>query len=444
MLQSFHEKPENIFKFLVQFPSHFELYFNIFIFIFHFSLQLANILERRRLLAILNEYAEYPAHYRQIIWRTLLKLPNNTDAYTALLIKGEHKSVASLFEDCSMDGMVYLKKLRKVMSFLMHWSQVLDNSRNELATFLPDFILPFVKLFAPNMLMCFEVIATILLNQCQLWFEYSPLYPINYLGIIENILNVVDPTLLQFYKKHGVTNVTFAWESLKSAFADKLEEWQWLQLWDHIVSQPSYYLIFVVVAFNFVQRKAILHLRNQQQIYTFFQERSGINMKRWLCKANEIMNNCPASIHPDQFMNDSLSLNIDHQYQKILNYPQQLFARQTKHLSTLAAESTAINRKYMELEQLEMNLMQRMVDNIRMNEQHHRMQNVELEHERMLLDEMRRTEMQRQHLVLYERQLYDRAALMAMLLNENEVENACNEREHYLKTTENCVEQQVC
>lgn len=408
-----------------------------------FPLQLDNILQRRRLLVILHEYAEYPAQYRHIIWRTLLKVPCNTDAYTALLMKGEHSSVTRLFEKCSMASNDCLKKLRKMISLLVHWSQILDNSRNELAAFLPDFILPFVKLLAPNMLQCFEVIATILLNQCQLWFEYSPLSPINYLGIIENVLGFVDPKLLQFYKRHGITNATFAWQPLRSAFAEQLEEWQWRLLWDHIVSQPSYYLIFVVVAFNSVQRKPLLHSPNQQQIHTFFQEPSAINMKHWLRTANEIMANCPASIHPNQFMTDFIPLHIDHQYRKILNYPQQLFAKQTKRLSALAAGSMAINRKYMELEQLEMNLMQRMVDNTRVNEQRHRMQNVQLEHDRILLDEMRRTELQRQHLVLYERQLNDRAALMTMHLVENEVENACNEREQYLKTAANCVEQQV-
>lgn len=397
------------------------------------------------MLAILSEYTEYPAQYRQIIWRTLLKCPNNTNAYTELIKKGEHGAVTRLFTNHSKSNREFARKCSRIASYLMHWSQILDISRNELSNFLPDFILPFVKQFASNMLVCFEVIATILFNHCQLWFEYSPLPPINYLGCIENLLDFVDPTLTKFFKKYQVTNLTYAWQLVHSSFSEQLDEWQWLQLWDHIVSQPPYYLVFIVVAFSAVQRRAILNSANFQEINVFYQEPSSINMKMWFQKANEIMTKCPASLHPRQYMREFMPLSSsDHQYQKILNYPQQLFAKQTERCSKLTTETTAINRKYMELERFEMDLMQQLVDNIRVDEHKRRMQNIELEHERAILDRVKHIEMQRQHLVMYERQLNDRVALMTMLFVENELENECNEREHHLKKTLNYFEQQVC
>lgn len=339
----------------------------------------------------------------------------------------------------------YARNFLNIASRLMHWSPVLDHSRNELSDFLADFIAPFVNAFGGNMIVCFETIATILLNQCQLWFEYSPLLPLNFLGIVENLLEQVEPSLMRFYRAHGITNVTFAWHPMRAAFSHQLDEWQWLQLWDHIVSQPPHYLVFAVVAFNAVQRNAIERLAGPRQIHTFFQEASGINMKLWLRKTDAISASCPAAMHPRQYMRDfgALSDTADPQYHKLHNYPPQLLARHTKRGTALAAETTAINRKYMELERLEMDLMQQLVDNVRVDEQRRRMQRVGLEHERAVLDDVRRIEMQRQHLVLYERQLNDRVALMTTLFVEHELENECKEREQRLEAATNWAEQQV-
>lgn len=168
-------------------------------------------------------------------------------------------------------------------------------------------------------------------------------------------------------------------------------------------------------------------------------------MKMWLRKTDKLMANCPAAMHPRQYMHDFIGLSdADRQYQKLLNYPQQLFAQQTERRITLAAETMAINRNYMELERLEMELMQQLVGNVRVDEQRRRMQRVELDHEQAMLDDVRRIQMQRQHLVLYERQLNDRAALMTTLFVENELENECAEQKHRLKKKMNHAEQQVC
>lgn len=408
---------------------------------------MGNVLRRDRLLALLSEYHEYPSQYRQIIWQTLLKLPINTEAYSDLIIKGEHQTAKQI---CIDPITPEAKNLIKIITYLMHWSSILDFSKNELSEFLIDFIMPFVKTLSNQMIVCFETIATILLNQCQLWFEYSPLAPLNYLGLVENLLEHFQPNLLQFYKMHNITNLIYAWHPLKSGFSHQLDEWQWLQLWDHIISKPSYYLVFVIVAFNTVQCKSIERLSNAQQIFLFFQEKSAINMKMWLNKIDQLIKNCPIAIHPCQYMHNFIGLSDANnnqqyiQYEKLLNYPQQLFVRQTRRCTKFAAETMAINRKYMELERFEMKLMQQLVDNVCVDEQKRRMQQIEIAHQQALLNDVQRVEAQKQHLILYERQLNDRLALMTTQFVESELENECVEREHRLKMTVNNVEQQVC
>lgn len=66
-----------------------------------------------------------------------------------------------------------------VLSALAHWSSIFGETE-----FLPLLSFPFIKLFENNQLICFEVIATVVFNWCQLWFMYFPNPPVNVLGII--------------------------------------------------------------------------------------------------------------------------------------------------------------------------------------------------------------------------------------------------------------------
>lgn len=147
------------------------------------------VLSRQRLLAILHEYGEYPAQFRQIIWRSLLKLPSSTITFCQLRENGPHSCVKSYTRAFDIPDHRLRKNFQQILSALISWSQILRHSFHGEDHFLPYFIFPFVKFMAGNLLQCFEIIATILLNQCNLWFEFSPLMPANYLGFIgENFL----------------------------------------------------------------------------------------------------------------------------------------------------------------------------------------------------------------------------------------------------------------
>lgn len=81
-LDAFDKKvrSRNITEFREPFiPFPCPLFYCLFTNNFHFKV--TKYLSRQRLLAILSEYGEYPAQYRQIIWKNLLKLPNTTTAY---------------------------------------------------------------------------------------------------------------------------------------------------------------------------------------------------------------------------------------------------------------------------------------------------------------------------------------------------------------------------
>lgn len=403
------------------------LFISILLFLFLSSpirlAQVNRVLSRQRLLAILYEYCEYPSKYRQVIWRSLLKLPNNTITFCHLRENAPPKCVASYTRHFHIPEHSVRGHFQQILSALINWSQILRHSFHDEDHFLPYFIFPFVKLMGNNLLECFEVIATILLNQCGLWFEFSPLLPANYLGLIENLIDHFDPELMRHYRHHSLDNRIFTWPLMRSAFSEILAEYQWLMLWDHIVSQPAYFMIFIIVAFNCIQHEAIKRLKSPTEIRTFFNEPTTINMKFWLRKSYEIMESCPLHLHPKQFIENFTCLGRHDHYHKILNYPADEFQRQSAVENDIQKSRESINRRYAELEKFEADLMQQIVNTIETNAQRERQRNVKLAHEQALLDAATCTENQRQHLILAERQLNNREALMKILKNELEHQN---------------------
>ncbi|XP_031631316.1 uncharacterized protein LOC116345778 [Contarinia nasturtii] len=401
-----------------------------------FDGKVKNIISHERLLTILSEYDEYPSKYRSIIWRQLLKLPNNTLAYCKLIERGEHFPSRIYNRSFRLIDSVLHKKLKRIITYLCNWSKILAISFDAEDHFLPYFAFPFVKFFSTNMLMCFEVLATILLNQCSLWFEFSPLLPQNYLGLIENLINHFEPSLIRHYRSHSITSKTFAWKLLRTAFSDILVEFQWFKLWDHILSMPSYFLVFVVVAFNCIQRPVLERLKNAKEISIYFDEPCSIDMKRWLQKAHTQMRNCPIALHPKQFIEDFVCLSIsEQQYRKILNYPHTNFNEQltqNEHKQQLQF----INQKYTELEKFERDLVQQMVNSLQMVEHQQRMQKVELTNEVASIHHLRKIEHEKQHLILTERQLHGQEAMINILMKEN--------HERHLKAREMVLQKTLC
>lgn len=363
----------------------------------------------------------------------MLQLPNNSNAFTDLLKKGMHQCTQDYNKIYPLRDQSTFNCLKKITSCLVHWSRVLGATFKSHEEFLPTFIFPFVKIMPDNSLLVFELLATILLNQCQLWFEFSPMDPINYLGLIENILGYFEPSLIEFYRRKSVTSKIYAWQLARTAFTEVFDEMQWLQLWDHIISGPSYFMLFAIVAYNTVQIGIIERLPTASAIELFFDEPNTIDMNSFLKKTYWLMSQCPKQLHPKQYMTEFEPLN-KHQYQKIVNYPRELFDRQTTCMDKMEIEKKLLNKKYNELEKFEMNLMERLTNNLHRDEHRRRLKDVQWVYEETLLKELERVEGQRQHLILYERQIHDREMALYLAKKENQQINAISQRQNQLRS----------
>lgn len=358
--------------------------------------------------------------------------------------KGTHPIVQDLDKTFPLRDTTTLRNLKTVASCLAHWCKAFGQSfENNAKTFLPTLAFPFIKLYPNNAITAFETIASILLNQCQLWFEFSPLEPMNYLGLIENLLTHFDPALIKYYKAKKVTTSTYAWYTLRTVYTEVLDEQQWYQLWDNVVSNPSWFLLFSIVAYNMIQRTVIMRLTSLSMIEKFFSEQNGIVMKSFVKKIYWLMEHCPVHLHPKKYMHEFEPLQND-QYQKLLNYPKILANTRNEHIDQLKRENTMMNKKLHELEKMEMALVDRLTNGWRKGEHERRMKKVEKSYEEALLREEQRLAYQRKQLILYQRLLRDRDSQILDAVRSEKHEQIICQRQDELSNFLRDLERQVC
>nr|XP_031295430.1 TBC1 domain family member 31 isoform X3 [Camelus dromedarius] len=237
--------------------------------------ELSDGLNKKRLQILLKSYGEYPTKYRMFIWRSLLQLPENHTAFSNLIDKGIHVAFLNLQKNYPIKSRKLLRVLQRTLSALAHWSTIFSDT-----PYLPLLAFPFVKLFQNNQLVCFEVVATLIINWCQHWFEYFPNPPINILGMIENVLAFHDKELLQHFIDHDVTSQLYAWPLLETVFSEVLTREEWLKLFDNVFSNHPSFLLMTIVAYNICSRAPLLHCNLKDDFETVEDMQAEVDQQR--------------------------------------------------------------------------------------------------------------------------------------------------------------------
>jgi hypothetical protein len=306
---------------------------------------------------MLKEFGEYPEKHRAMMWKTLLQLPENCDSFAALLRREPSPSVSNYDKRFSLVDHKALNNLRQIMSCLAHWSPLLSN-----VSFLPKFVFPFVKLSRGDLLLCFELVATLLLNHCRTWFEHAPALqtPYSYLHLVESVLMRVDRRLYDFYKTKNITSEIYALPLMESAFSEVLDEHTWQQLWDHIVSNEPSFLVFVIVALNSTLRPTLEKMDGIDCMRRAFCEPICVNFKRLMRKAYAFARKCPATVHPRRVVTSPLVPLSRGEYRKIEQRGNLIGANVSREMETLKEEQRALDRKLAQMDSFERSMQARM------------------------------------------------------------------------------------
>ncbi|XP_008577817.1 PREDICTED: TBC1 domain family member 31 [Galeopterus variegatus] len=286
--------------------------------------ELSDGLNKKRLQILLKGYGEYPTKYRMFIWRSLLQLPENHTAFSSLIDKGTHVAFLNLQKKYPIKSRKLLRVLQRTLSALAHWSAIFSDT-----PYLPLLAFPFVKLFQNNQLICFEVVATLIINWCQHWFEYFPNPPINILSMIENILAFHDKELLQHFIDHDITSQLYAWPLLETVFSEVLTREEWLKLFDNVFSNHPSFLLMTVVAYNVCSRAPLLNCKLKDDFEYFFHHRNNLDINVVVREVYHLMETTPTDIHPDSMLDAFVALTKG-QYPVFNQYPKFIVDYQTQ------------------------------------------------------------------------------------------------------------------
>ncbi|XP_058554966.1 TBC1 domain family member 31 isoform X8 [Neofelis nebulosa] len=356
-------------------------------------------LNKKRLQILLKGYGEYPTKYRMFIWRSLLQLPENHTAFSSLVDKGVHVAFLNLQKKYPIKSRKLLRVLQRTLSALAHWSAIFSDT-----PYLPLLAFPFVKLFQNNQLICFEVVATLIINWCQHWFEYFPNPPINILSMIENVLAFHDKELLQHFIGHDITSQLYAWPLLETVFSEVLTREEWLKLFDNIFSNHPSFLLMTVVAYNTCSRAPLLNCSLRDDFEYFFHHRNNLDISVLIREVYHLMDTTPTDIHPNGKLDAFVALTKG-QYPVFNQYPKFIVDYQTQERERIRNDELDFLRERQMVEDMQAEVDQQRVEDAAWYQKQELLRKAEETRREMLLQEEEKLVQQRQRLASVKREL---------------------------------------
>lgn len=170
-----------------------------------------------KLRSLLSSYNCFPARYRLLIWKFLLRLPENTVAFKTLTDMGPHPAFNELESRYPLKSEGLLRRLQTVCSALGHWSPIFGE-----VEYLPVVAFPFVQLFKGDDLAAFETTMCILLHWHHNFLSTFPSAPVTILSTLEQLLKTHDPALRRHFIKIQLDAQGYGWTLLRSIFTEVL------------------------------------------------------------------------------------------------------------------------------------------------------------------------------------------------------------------------------
>lgn len=234
---------------------------------------------RKRLVGSLKCNGSYPRKYRVLVWRFLLRLPKNEDAFRALVRKGKHASFSRLRDEYPLKDDRLFRRLHRVLSALAFWCPAFGE-----ISYLPAIVYPFVKIFRENDLAAFEASMSIMLHWCGDYLFNLPNPPAAILSALRQEVERRDPQLYDHFVRHRVTAETYGWSLLKTIFTEVLNEDEWMRLWDQLItySETPQLLVVAVLAYLSYFRVALLAAPDRFSIEQFFHQQNALDIQKFI------------------------------------------------------------------------------------------------------------------------------------------------------------------
>ena len=96
----------------------------------------------------------------------------------------------------------------------------------------------------------------------QVWFEHYPAEPFAVLQPVEQLLEVEEPRLAQFFKDMGWTSQVYAWPLLTTLFTESFSKADWVKIFDHLFlrSEEPELLFYFLVAYLISSKPSLMQI----------------------------------------------------------------------------------------------------------------------------------------------------------------------------------------
>ncbi|CAD8143995.1 unnamed protein product [Paramecium octaurelia] len=311
---------------------------------------LKELLNYQRLQQFLTQYHVFPDDKRSLIWRSLLNLPMNQEAYNNLINQGIHPAYQKLADQYPLQSESLFSRLQRTLSCLAYYCPLFAE-----IDYLPQLVFPFVKLFKRGEeLLIFEATLSLLIQHCQRFFENFPNAPVSLLQFHDQVFNQVDPQLYQHMKQYlGYSPIKYAWPSIRQLYTNLMNKNQWIQLIDHLIlynDLPQMIVLFMVEYFSYF-KNTIMRMNDQDQLDLFFARSNTVEIDRLI----ESTINLSKSLDMDQYqinLQFLLPLQKD-QYQLFSIYPKGSVQYQARVREQLQEDEQRLIQKQQQISRLQ-------------------------------------------------------------------------------------------
>ena len=228
-----------------------------------------------KLKSVLKVSGEFPERHRTLIWRILLRLPENTDAYSDLVRRGVHPAYKRLSERYPLRSRRIFSRLQAVCSQLAHWAPVLAD-----ASYLPQVVFPFVVVFGNDELAALEATMTLLMWWGHSWHATHPQPPVHIMDCVDSLVYKEEPRVhAHLVQKLNMSPGVLGWVMISTMFTEVFSRQDWLRLMDfmvlHIkkVGSP----LLVPVAIMNVHRNHILQCHTEEDVMSLLRNQATID-----------------------------------------------------------------------------------------------------------------------------------------------------------------------
>lgn len=248
----------------------------------------------------------FPSKYRGLIWKFIMRLPDNKKEFDAICSRGVHQSVKLFSKQfLSLQPKSLFFSLQNTCSRLAHWSPVLGK-----ASYLPQLVFPLIHIFGENEIAIFECAMLFLLFWGNSWHITYPHAPQHIIESLSKILQLHDSRLYFHLINLGIIPGEVAWNLLSTIFTEFLSKSNWLKLMDFMVmsalpsvgspstlSKRSGYILFAPIALMKCTRSSLFSVdRTDITIKSYFRRQQGVNIDEVISEMKNMMESTTPSL----------------------------------------------------------------------------------------------------------------------------------------------------